>query len=137
MMLLGPYVGFQFVLTLYLQALNRWSPIETALAFLPLGAWSRSDRPAGPLIHRVGTPRLIALGFLAMASGYTLALRIGVVPEYARFCCRPRFLSGWASNLPSALNIRGNKRGLTTNRASHPVSSRARCSSAAPSCLQS
>ena len=38
MTLFGAYVGFQFVMTLYLQALNGWSPVETALAFLPARA---------------------------------------------------------------------------------------------------
>ena len=37
MTLFGAYVGFQFVMTLYLQAMNGWSPVETALAFLPAG----------------------------------------------------------------------------------------------------
>ena len=43
----GAYVGFQFVGTLYLQTMHGWSPIETALAFLPgRRCWSRSARRA-------------------------------------------------------------------------------------------
>ena len=50
MALFGAYFGFQFVGTLYLQGMLGWSPVETALAFLPAGllvafrrrcAWAR------------------------------------------------------------------------------------------------
>ena len=56
MALFGAYVGFQFVMTLYLQAMNGWSAVETALAFLPAGLLvafgSTAHRPARrPLRH--------------------------------------------------------------------------------------
>ena len=35
MTMFGAYIGFQFVGTLYLQSVLGWSPVETALAFLP------------------------------------------------------------------------------------------------------
>ena len=38
MALLGSYIGFQFLVTLYMQSLLGWSPLHTALAFLPAGA---------------------------------------------------------------------------------------------------
>ena len=70
MTMFGAYVGFQFVMTLYLQTLNGWSPIETALAFLPAGLLVALGSPRiGPLVDRFGTPRLIALGALVVRHG--------------------------------------------------------------------
>ncbi|MBA3262596.1 MAG: MFS transporter [Thermoleophilaceae bacterium] len=74
----GAYVGFQFVGTLYLQSLLGWSPLETALAFLPGGLIVAFGSPRlGPLVDRFGTGRLILVGSLAFVVGYGLFLRIG------------------------------------------------------------
>jgi MFS family permease len=82
--LFGCYVAFQFVLTLYLQTMNGWTPIETALAFLPAGALiAVGSTRVGPVMHRIGTPRLIVLGFLSMTIGYFLLLRLDQIPAYA------------------------------------------------------
>ncbi len=57
MSLFGAYVGFQFVMTLYLQTMNGWSPVETALAFLPAGLLVAIGSPRiGPLVDRLGPP---------------------------------------------------------------------------------
>ena len=83
MALFGAYVGFQFVMTLYLQALNDWSPVETALAFLPAGLLVAAGSPRlGPLVDRYGTQRIIGAGALASLVGYALILRVDVVPDY-------------------------------------------------------
>jgi MFS family permease len=83
MALFGAYVGFQFVMTLYLQALNDWSPVETALAFLPAGLLVAVGSPRlGPLVDRFGTQRIIGAGALASLLGYALILRIDTVPDY-------------------------------------------------------
>ena len=88
MTLFGAYVGFQFVMTLYLQTMNGWSPVETALAFLPAGILVAVGSPRiGPLVDRLGAPRVIALGAAAAAIGYALVLRFDAQPEYARRCC--------------------------------------------------
>jgi MFS family permease len=77
MVVFGSYVGFQFVGTLYLQALLGWSPIGTALAFLPAGLIVAFASPrVGPLADRFGTERMIALGLAAFVIGYALMLRI-------------------------------------------------------------
>lgn len=74
----GCYVSFQFVATLYLQALLGWSPIGTALAFLPGGfIVALPSRRVGPLADRYGTERVIAVGLIAFVAGYALMLRIG------------------------------------------------------------
>ena len=84
MTLFGAYVGFQFVMTLYLQALNGWSPVETALAFLPAGLLVAVGSPRiGPLVDRFGVPRLFAVSAAASAIGYALVLRLDATPEYA------------------------------------------------------
>src|SRR6478736_6454081 len=56
MTMFGAYVGFQFVMTLYLQTLNGWSAIETALAFLPAGLLvALLSTRLGPIVDRIGT----------------------------------------------------------------------------------
>jgi EmrB/QacA subfamily drug resistance transporter len=83
MTLFGAYVGFQFVMTLYLQAMNGWSAVETALAFLPAGILVAIGSPRiGPLVDRLGAPRLIALGAGASVAGYALVLRFDAIPDY-------------------------------------------------------
>ena len=84
MMLFGAYIGFQFVMTLYLQTMNGWSAIETALAFLPAGLLVAFGSPRiGPLVDRLGTARLVAAGALSSVLGYALVLRLDTVPQYA------------------------------------------------------
>jgi MFS family permease len=73
---LGSFLGFQFLATLYVQDVARWSPVDTSLAFLPVGAFlliSGSQVPR--MIGRFGTRRLIAAGLIAFAVGYALFLR--------------------------------------------------------------
>jgi MFS family permease len=111
MTLFGAYVGFQFVMTLYLQALNGWSAIETALAFLPAGLLvALLSTRIGPLVDRVGTARLVALGALSLAAGYTaLAVRgIDFAPSYLVELLPTMLLLGlgFALSFPS-LNIAG------------------------------
>ena len=83
MVLFGAYIGFQFVMTLYLQATNGWSAIETALAFLPAGLLVAFGSPrVGALVTRHGTARLVAIGALSSVIGYALILRLDTAPDY-------------------------------------------------------
>jgi predicted MFS family arabinose efflux permease len=83
MVLFGAYIGFQFVMTLYLQATNGWSAIETALAFLPAGLLVAFGSPrVGGLVNRYGTARLVAAGSLSSVIGYALILRLDTTPDY-------------------------------------------------------
>ena len=76
-MLFGGYFGFQFVGTLYLQAMNGWSAIETALAFLPAGLLvAFGATRLGPVVDRFGTARIIAVGAVSLLAGYLLFLRV-------------------------------------------------------------
>ena len=76
MLYFGSYLGFQFLATLYVQNVAGWSPIDTALAFLPSGMFlpilgSQAER----LIGRFGTARLIGAALTAFAIGYALLLQ--------------------------------------------------------------
>src|SRR5829696_1026176 len=83
MALFGAYFGFQFIGTLYMQGLLGWSPVETALAFLPAGLLvAVGAMRMGPVITRFGTERIVALGLLSSVIGYLLFLRIGTDPTY-------------------------------------------------------
>lgn len=76
MLYFGSYLGFQFLATLYVQYVAHWSPVDTALAFLPSGAFLPIlGSQAEHLIGRFGTRRLIAAGLTAFAVGYALFLR--------------------------------------------------------------
>jgi MFS family permease len=84
MAIAGCYFGFQFVATLFLQSELGWSPIETALAFLPAGLLvAFGSARIGALVDRFGTGRLIAAGFVAFVAGYALFLPIDSTPAYA------------------------------------------------------
>jgi MFS family permease len=94
MTMFGAYVGFQFVMTLYLQTLNGWSAIQTALAFLPAGLL------VALLSTRIGP---IAVGYTA------IALRgIDIAPSYILELLPTMLLLGFgfALSFPT-LNIAG------------------------------
>ncbi len=103
----GSYVGFQFLVTLYMQSLLGWSALHTALAFLPAGALvALSSTKVGAIVDRFGTPRLIVAGFALMVVGYALFLRVDLDPVYAAVILPSMLLIGAACALvfPS-LNI--------------------------------
>lgn len=92
MALFGSWVGFQFIATLYMQQARGWSPLETGLAIFPGGLVVMLLAPRlGPLIGRLGTTRLIALGLGSAATGYALFLPIGIDSPY------------WIAMLPTML----------------------------------
>jgi EmrB/QacA subfamily drug resistance transporter len=83
MSLFGSWVGFQFVVTLYLQSLRGWSPLQTGLAIFPGGALVAVLSPrVAPLIARFGVTRLIVAGMASIAAGYALFLPIGLDSTY-------------------------------------------------------
>ncbi|ASU82927.1 MFS transporter [Nocardiopsis gilva YIM 90087] len=104
MALFGSFASFQFLLTLFLQQALGRTPLEMAMALLPTGllvALSAffSDR----LIDRIGTPRLIAVGLLALSAGYLLFLRVDTDPVYATMILPTALLLGvgFALGFPS------------------------------------
>lgn len=78
MLLVAAFVGFQFVLVLYLQELRGWSAIETGLAMLLAGL----DTVAAPLltpllVNRFGNRRVAFAGLVLAAIAYALVLPLG------------------------------------------------------------
>jgi MFS family permease len=82
--LFGSYVAFQFLLTQYLQSLNHWSAISTALAVLPSGVMVLVlSLSMGVLLTRLGPAKLVAIAFAALVAGYLLfILRAGTAPDF-------------------------------------------------------
>ncbi|WP_328540117.1 MFS transporter [Streptomyces sp. NBC_00344] len=103
----GSYVGFQFLVTQYMQSLLGWSALQTALAFLPAGALvALSSTKIGALVDRFGTPRVIAAGFTFLVVGYALFLRVSLTPQYAAVILPSMLLLGAACALAfPSLNI--------------------------------
>ncbi|WP_405764638.1 MFS transporter [Streptomyces sp. NBC_01538] len=105
--LFGSYVGFQFLVTIYMQSLLGWSALHTALAFLPAGAVvALSATKMGAIVDRFGTQRLIVAGFALMITGYALFLRVSLDPSFVTLILPSMVLIGMAFALifPS-LNI--------------------------------
>ncbi|MFI0720512.1 MFS transporter [Streptomyces sp. NPDC021224] len=103
----GSYVGFQFLVTQYLQNVLGYSAMQTALAFLPAGSLvAILSTRMGPVVDRFGTPRVTAFGFVALVIGYVLFLRIDLHPSYAGVILPSMLLLGgaFATAFP-ALNI--------------------------------
>jgi predicted MFS family arabinose efflux permease len=83
MAVVGGWFGVQFITTLYFQQLRGWSPIETALAFLPAGILVSLGAPqAGRIVDRFGTTRPIAAGMLSFVIGYVLFLGLDINSPY-------------------------------------------------------
>ena len=118
----GAYVGFQFVGTLYLQEMHGWSPVETALAFLPGGLLVAFGSPRiGPLVDRYGTPRIIAAGMLAFVVGYALFLRLDGSPSFVGLMLPTMLLIGLgfalcfpAQNIQATAGVPDHEQGLAS-----------------------
>ncbi|MFC3452426.1 MFS transporter [Amycolatopsis speibonae] len=103
----GAYIGFQFVVMLYLQTVLGWSALQTALGFLPAALIVAFGSPRiEPLIDRLGTPRTILAGVVAHVIGYALFLRIDESSSYAGSVLPSMILLGIGFMLAfSSLNI--------------------------------
>jgi EmrB/QacA subfamily drug resistance transporter len=109
MLLVGSWFGFQFIVTLYLQQLRGWSPLETGLAIFPGGLLVALLAPrVGPLVLRFGIQRLVTVGFLSAAVGYALFVPIGLDSGYAAAMLPTFLLAGLGFALSyGPLNIAG------------------------------
>jgi EmrB/QacA subfamily drug resistance transporter len=103
----GAYIGFQFVVMLYLQSVLAWSALETALGFLPAALIVAFGSPRiEPLIDRFGTSRVIFAGVLAHVVGYALFLGVDEHSGYAASVLPSMILLGIGFMLAfSSLNI--------------------------------
>jgi MFS family permease len=101
--LAGGFVAFQFTATLYVQDALGWSPIGTALAFLPAGVVVVLVAPRlGPVIERLGTKTGILAGLVCCAAGYALFLRTTPSMPYAEFLLPTMLLFGIGFSLAFA-----------------------------------
>jgi EmrB/QacA subfamily drug resistance transporter len=109
MMLVGGWFGFQFIVTLYLQQLRGWSPLETGFAIFPGGFLVALLAPRiGPLVARFGVRPLITAGLAATAAAYALFLPIGLHSGYAGAMLPTFVLAGLGFALAyGPLNIAG------------------------------
>jgi EmrB/QacA subfamily drug resistance transporter len=79
----GGFVPMFFFLTLYMQTVLHFSPIQTGLAYLPLtGGFIISSGIASQLFARVGTKPVIVVGAVIAAAGLYLTSRIPVDGSY-------------------------------------------------------
>lgn len=115
----GSYFSFQFIATLYFQDTLGWSPLELALALLPVGLMVTasaffSDR----LVARFGTGPVIAVTLSVMAIGYFAFLRIDTSPSYVAVILPAVLLIGvgWigfpAVNIQATSGIDDHEQGL-------------------------
>jgi MFS family permease len=122
MVLFGSYFGFQFVGTLYLQTMNGWSALETALAFLPAGLLvAVGATRLGPLVDRFGTARIIAAGAVSLLAGYALFLRLDDSPSYLALMLPTMLLLGVgfallypALNIQAVAGVQDHEQGLAS-----------------------
>ncbi|MFJ9714077.1 MFS transporter [Streptomyces sp. NPDC101234] len=82
--LMGSYLSFQFMMTLFLQDGRGWSPLRMAFALLPVGLIVAIGSPlAGRLVNRFGTAPLIVTAMISMTLGYVWFLvSAGSSPDY-------------------------------------------------------
>jgi MFS family permease len=83
-LLVGSFVGFQFIAVLYLQELRQWSELETGLALMIVGLDSILAPTLTPLlVNHFGNSRVIFGGFVLAAAAYALFLPVGAEWTYA------------------------------------------------------
>lgn len=77
-LLVGSFVGFQFIAVLYLQELRHWSELETGLALMVIGIDSVLAPTLTPwLVNRFGNGRVVFGGFVLAVIAYAAFLPLG------------------------------------------------------------
>lgn len=83
LLFVGSFFGFIFLVTLYLQELRGWTPLQTALALLATGIDMILAPTLTPwLVARFGNVRVILAGILLGVAGYLLFLPVGLDRTY-------------------------------------------------------
>ncbi|WP_255560607.1 MFS transporter [Mumia sp. zg.B53] len=78
LLLVGAFVGFQFVMVLYLQELRGWSEVKTGMAMAVLGLDAVLAPTITPLlVARWGNTVVFLSGFVVAAVAYASLLRLG------------------------------------------------------------
>jgi MFS family permease len=79
----GGYLSFQFVVMQYFQAVRQFSPLVTALAFLPCALIVAVGSPrTGALVDRFGPVPVVAAGVVAHAAAYLLFFQVSQTSNY-------------------------------------------------------
>lgn len=90
-LLVGSFVGFQFITVLYLQEVRHWSATETGLALMVIGLDAVLAPTLTPvLVRRFGNQRVIFGAFVSAVVAYALFLPLGLDWTYAMML--PAFL---------------------------------------------
>jgi len=80
----GSFFGFQFLVSLYLQDLMGWTPMQTSLALMAIGIDAILAPTVTPwLVNRFGNLKVILGGLLLAALSYGLFLRVSLDWTYA------------------------------------------------------
>jgi MFS family permease len=100
MLFAGSFVGFQFIVVLYLQQVRGWSALETGLALLVAGIDAILAPTLTPrLVERFGTAKVILGGAFSATAGYALFLRIDEHSTYVSDMLPTMILIGIAFSL--------------------------------------
>jgi MFS family permease len=84
LLFLAAFGGFQFLITLYLQELRGWTPLQTGLAMLVIGLDMILTPTVTPLlVARFGNIRVLFGGLVLAALGYLAFLPAGIDWTYA------------------------------------------------------
>jgi len=84
MLFVGSFVGFQFVVVLYLQELREWSSLRTGLALMVAGVDAVIAPTVVPwVVRRFGNVPTLFVGMLMGAAAYATFLRLGADWAYA------------------------------------------------------
>ncbi|KAA1425478.1 MFS transporter [Mumia zhuanghuii] len=86
LLFMGAFFGFQLVVTLYLQDLRGWTPLESGLTFAIMGA----DMVLAPLltpllVRRAGNVAVMTAGFVSATAAFALLLRLDSDWAYVDF----------------------------------------------------
>ena len=115
----GSYFSWQFIVTIYLQDTLGWSPLELALALLPVGLMVAASAVfSDKLVNRFGTTRIIAVTMAVMAVGYLMFLRLDTDPSYLTMLLPALLLIGvgWigfpAINIQATAGVDDEEQGL-------------------------
>ncbi|MGZ0041326.1 MFS transporter [Paenibacillus ottowii] len=109
MTLLGSFMAFQFIVTIYLQDSLRWAPLWVALAFLPSSLFQVVFGPRiDKVMKRLGTVVAILIGLTSVSVGYLLFFRVDPSLPYWNFLLPTMILIGIGFVLAfPAVNVQG------------------------------
>jgi len=102
----GFYYGTIFILSLYLQNVLQYSPLQAGMAFLPLTAgFVVSNVVSGSIINRYGIRIPILIGLILFALGFSGLLLAGLHTPFWQLCMPFLFISlGMGLAVPSMTN---------------------------------